>query len=37
VHPLTGEAVRVEAPPPADLAALLTDLRNRYGIPGAGG
>jgi 23S rRNA pseudouridine1911/1915/1917 synthase len=37
VHPLTGETVHVEAPLPSDLGALLTDLRNRYGIPGAGG
>ncbi|HEX8203712.1 MAG TPA: RluA family pseudouridine synthase [Isosphaeraceae bacterium] len=36
-HPITGETVRVEAPVPDDLAALMTDLRNRYGIPGAGG
>lgn len=36
-HPLTGAEVRVEAPVPSDLAALMTDLRNRYGIPGAGG
>jgi 23S rRNA pseudouridine1911/1915/1917 synthase len=36
-HPLTGGEVRVEAPLPSDLAALMTDLRNRYGIPGAGG
>ena len=36
-HPITGEAVRVEAPVPEDLATLMTDLRNRYGIPGAGG
>jgi 23S rRNA pseudouridine1911/1915/1917 synthase len=36
-HPLTDQDVRVEAPPPADLAALIVDLRNRYGIPGAGG
>jgi 23S rRNA pseudouridine1911/1915/1917 synthase len=36
-HPITGRDVHVEAPPPPDLAALLTDLRNRYGIPGAGG
>ncbi len=35
--PITGREVRVEAPPPADLAALMTDLRNRFGIPGAGG
>ncbi len=26
-HPLTGEGMRIEAPPPADLAALLTVLR----------
>lgn len=36
-HPMTGQDVRVEAPVPADLAGLMTDLRNRYGIPGAGG
>jgi 23S rRNA pseudouridine1911/1915/1917 synthase len=36
-HPLTDQEVRVEASPPADLAALIIDLRNRYGIPGAGG
>jgi 23S rRNA pseudouridine1911/1915/1917 synthase len=36
-HPLTGEDLHVEAPVPDDLAALMTDLRNRYGIPGAGG
>jgi 23S rRNA pseudouridine1911/1915/1917 synthase len=36
-HPVTGEPVRAEAPVPPDMAALLTDLRNRYGIPGAGG
>jgi len=36
-HPLTGAVLRVEAPVPEDLATLLTDLRNRYGIPGAGG
>jgi 23S rRNA pseudouridine1911/1915/1917 synthase len=37
VHPLTKEPVRVEAPLPADLEALVLDLRNRYGLPGAGG
>ena len=36
-HPLGGDPVRVEAPLPADLAELVEDLRNRYGIPGAGG
>jgi 23S rRNA pseudouridine1911/1915/1917 synthase len=36
-HPLTGAAVRVEAPMPPDLAALTADLRNRFGLPGAGG
>ncbi len=36
-HPVTGEEVRVEAPIPEDMADLMTDLRNRYGIPGAGG
>ena len=36
-HPIGGEDVRVEAPLPADLADLTVDLRNRYGIPGAGG
>ena len=37
VHPITGETVRVEAGPPEDLTALIFDLRNRYGIAGAGG
>jgi 23S rRNA pseudouridine1911/1915/1917 synthase len=37
VHPFTGQEVRVESPLPADLSALIVDLRNRYGIPGAGG
>jgi 23S rRNA pseudouridine1911/1915/1917 synthase len=32
VHPLTGEHVHVEAPLPADLDGLITDLRNRYGM-----
>ncbi len=36
-HPLTGRDVRVEAPLPSDLAAFLNDLRNRFGLPGAGG
>lgn len=36
-HPITGEPVRGEAPVPKDMADFLTDLRNRYGIPGAGG
>jgi 23S rRNA pseudouridine1911/1915/1917 synthase len=36
-HPMTGQAVRVEAPVPPDLDALIVDLRNRYGIPNAGG
>lgn len=36
-HPFGGETVRVEAPLPQDLDALIVDLRNRYGIPGAGG
>jgi 23S rRNA pseudouridine1911/1915/1917 synthase len=37
VHPLTGQPVRAEAPIPQDLASLMQDLRNRYGIDGAGG
>jgi 23S rRNA pseudouridine1911/1915/1917 synthase len=37
VHPLTGQHVQVEAPLPADLDELIVDLRNRFGIPGAGG
>jgi 23S rRNA pseudouridine1911/1915/1917 synthase len=37
VHPFTGEVVHVEAPIPPDLEGLLTELRNRFGIPGAGG
>jgi 23S rRNA pseudouridine1911/1915/1917 synthase len=36
-HPITGEDVRVEAKLPPDLDAFIVDLRNRYGIPGAGG
>ena len=36
-HPLTGQDVHVEAPLPPDLDAFIVDLRNRYGIPGAGG
>jgi 23S rRNA pseudouridine1911/1915/1917 synthase len=36
-HPVTDEDVCVEAPLPSDLAALLADLRNRFGISGAGG
>ena len=36
-HPITGESIRAEAPVPKDMADLLTDLRNRFGIPGAGG
>jgi 23S rRNA pseudouridine1911/1915/1917 synthase len=30
-HPLTGDDVRVEAPLPADLTDLVSDLRNRWG------
>jgi 23S rRNA pseudouridine1911/1915/1917 synthase len=37
LHPLTGSQVHVEAPVPADLDALIVDLRNRYGVPNAGG
>jgi 23S rRNA pseudouridine1911/1915/1917 synthase len=33
-HPLTGQEIHVEAPVPADLAALIEDLRNRYGRSG---
>jgi len=36
-HPFTGQEVRVEAPLPHDLDALIVDLRNRYGVPNAGG
>jgi 23S rRNA pseudouridine1911/1915/1917 synthase len=36
-HPLTGQAIHVESPLPSDLDALIVELRNRYGIPGAGG
>lgn len=36
-HPLTGQLVKVEAPLPNDLDELIVDLRNRYGIRGAGG
>ncbi len=37
VHPFTRETVRVEAAVPHDLDALIVDLRNRYGVPNAGG
>jgi len=37
VHPLTREKIRVEAPLPPDIAELIVDLRNRFGIVGAGG
>lgn len=36
-HPVTGRPLRVEAPVPDDLAALIADLRNRFGLPNAGG
>ena len=36
-HPFTEQQVRVESPVPLDLEALIVDLRNRYGIDGAGG
>ena len=36
-HPTTGREVSVECAPPADYAALLTDLRNRFGVPNPGG
>ncbi len=36
-HPLEHTEVRVEAPLPEDLDALILDLRHRFGIPGAGG
>lgn len=36
-HPILGHAVKVEAPLPADMDALIVDLRNRYGIENAGG
>src|SRR4051812_40307366 len=36
-HPITDEEIHVEAPVPRDLDALIVDLRNRYGIRGAGG
>lgn len=37
VHPMTHESIRVEAPLPSDMNALVNDLRNRYGLPNAGG
>lgn len=36
-HPFLNRQIRVEAPPAPDLASLILDLRNRFGIPGAGG
>lgn len=37
VHPITGTEVRVESALPTDMDDLIVDLRNRYGIPNAGG
>jgi 23S rRNA pseudouridine1911/1915/1917 synthase len=37
VHPITKAEVKVEAPLPTDLDELIVDLRNRFGIEGAGG
>jgi 23S rRNA pseudouridine1911/1915/1917 synthase len=37
LHPILGHQVKVEAAPPTDLDDLIVDLRNRYGIEGAGG
>lgn len=31
LHPMTGQEIRVEAPPPPDLAKLIVDLRNHFG------
>ena len=36
VHPILGHKVRVEAALPTDMDDLIVDLRNRYGIEGAG-
>lgn len=36
-HPFSGDPIRVEAPLPTDMESLVIDLRNRYGIRGAGG
>jgi len=36
-HPISGVDVKVEAPLPRDFDSLIVDLRNRYGIRGAGG
>ena len=36
-HPISGDDIRVEVAPPRELASLIEDLRNRYGIEGAGG
>ena len=36
-HPFNGQEVRVEAAVPPDMDALIVDLRNRFGIEGAGG
>ncbi len=37
VHPITRRAIRVGAPPPADLADLVEELRQRFGSLPAGG
>jgi 23S rRNA pseudouridine1911/1915/1917 synthase len=36
-HPFTDAEIRVEAPLPTDLDALILDMRNRYGLPNSGG
>jgi len=36
-HPILGQDVKVEAPLPLDMDALIVDLRNRYGIENSGG
>jgi len=33
VHPMTGQALRIEAPAPADLTELIVALRHRFGDP----
>ena len=37
IHPFGKAKLSIEAPLPPDMDALILDLRNRYGIPGAGG
>jgi 23S rRNA pseudouridine1911/1915/1917 synthase len=32
IHPLSGQPIRVESPPPADYIALVDELKHKYGV-----